>query len=119
MAPERLQNPERRVSFKRGNLMSEFSRWKEYRIRQAIYLESLKHHRMPSTQADSNGNDAEVRRVGLEGWLQETRLVRANGRPVNRTKKDQLSGIVFRFGLLAGSALIWLLLWWVEFGIRR
>ena len=99
--------------------MSELSRWKEYRIRQAIYLESLKHHRTPSTEAGSNGSDVEVRRASLEGLLQETRLVRANGWPVNRTKKDQLSGIVLRFGLLAGSALIWLLLWWVEFGIRR
>jgi hypothetical protein len=99
--------------------MSELSRWKEYRIRQAIYLESLRHHHMPSTEAGSSRSDVEVRRPSLEGLFQETRLVRANGRPVNRTKKDQLSGIVFRFGLLAGSALIWLLLWWVEFGIRR
>jgi hypothetical protein len=96
--------------------MSELSRWKEYRIRQAIYLESLKHHRTPSTQPGSNRDDVEVRRASL---LQETRLVRANGRAVNRTEKGQLSGIVLRFGLVAGSALIWLVLWWVEFGIRR
>jgi hypothetical protein len=99
--------------------MSELSRWKEYRIRQAIYLESLKHHRTPSTQAGSNRSGVDVRRASLEGLLQDTPLVRTNGRAVNRTKKDQLSGIVLRFGLLAGSALIWLLLWWVEFGIRR
>jgi hypothetical protein len=98
--------------------MSELSRWKEYRIRQAIYLESLKHHRTPSTQPGSNRGDVEVRRASLEELLQETRLVRANGRAVNRTEKGQLSGIVLRFGLVAGSALIWLLLWWVEFGIR-
>jgi hypothetical protein len=99
--------------------MSELSRWKEYRIRQAIYLESLKHHHTPSNQAGSNRSRVDVRRASLEGLLQDTPLVRANGRAVNRTKKDQLSGIVLRFGLLAGSALIWLLLWWVEFGIRR
>ncbi len=98
--------------------MSELSRWKEHRIRQAIYLDNLKHQRTPSTLAGSNRSGVEVRRGSLE-VLQETRLVRANRRPVIRTKKDQLSGIVFRFGLLAGSALIWLLLWWVEFGIRR
>jgi hypothetical protein len=99
--------------------MSELSRWKEHRIRQAIYLDKLKHHRTPSPLAGSNCNGVEVRRASLEGVLQETPLVRANRRPVIRTKKDQLSGIVLRFGLLAGSALIWLLLWWVEFGIRR
>jgi hypothetical protein len=99
--------------------MSELSRWKEYRIRQAIYLESLKHHRTPSTQAGSNRSHFEVRRASLEDLFQDTPLVRANGRAVNRTIKDQLLGTFLRFGLLAGSAVIWLLLWWVEFGIHR
>ena len=103
----------------RGELMSELSRWKEYRIRQAIYLEGLKHSRTPSIQAGPNGSNAEMRRASLQGLLQDTAVVRANGRTANRTKKDRWSGIALRFGVLAGSAAIWLLLWWVEFGIRR
>jgi hypothetical protein len=99
--------------------MSELSRWKEYRIRQAIYLEGLKHRRTPSIQAGPNGSNAEMRRASLEGLLQDTPVVRADGRTLNRTTKDRLSGTVLRFGLLAGSVVIWLLLWWVEFGIRR
>jgi hypothetical protein len=99
--------------------MSELSRWKEYRIRQAIYLENLKHRCTPSTQAVSSDSNVEVRRASLERLLRNTPVVRANGRSLNRTKKDPLSGTVLRFGLLAGSVVIWLLLWWVEFGIRR
>jgi hypothetical protein len=102
----------------RGELMSELSRWKEYRIRQAIYLEGLKHSRTPSIQAGPNGSNAEMGRASLQGLLQDTPVVRA-GRSLDRTKTDRLSGTVLRFGLLAGSVVIWLLLWWVEFGIRR
>jgi hypothetical protein len=98
--------------------MSELSRWKEYRIRQAIYLDGLKHSRTPSIQAGPNGSNAEMGRASLQGLLQDTPVVRA-GRSLNRTKTDRLSGTVLRFGLLAGSVVIWLLLWWVEFGIRR
>ena len=99
--------------------MSELSRWKEYRIRQAIYLEGLKHRRTPSIQAGPNGSNAEMRRASLAGLLQDTRVVIANGRTVNRTTKDRVSGTVLRFGLLAGSVVVWLVLWWVEFGIHR
>jgi hypothetical protein len=112
-------NWERGVSFKQGELMSELSRWKEYRIRQAIYLESLRQHHTPPIQSGSNGSNLEVRGVVSEALPQDSLVVKANRRILNRTKKDRLSGMVLRFGLLAGSVVIWLLLWWVEFGIHR
>jgi hypothetical protein len=99
--------------------MSDLSRWKEYRIRQAIYLESLRQQHTPPTQSGFNGGDAEMRRASSEVSLEDTHGVRVNRRMLNRTKNDQLSAIVLRYGLLVGSVAIWLLLWWVEFGIHR
>jgi hypothetical protein len=110
---------ERGFGFKQGELMSELSRWKEYRIRQAIYLESLKQEHTPSIQSGSNGSNLEVRRVSAEALPQGTLLVRANRRIVNRKKNDRSPEMVLHVGLLAGSVVIWLLLWWVEFGIHR
>ena len=99
--------------------MSDLSRWKEYRIRQAIYLESLRQHQTSPIQSDPNGSNLEVRGVISEALPQDSLVVKVNRRILNRTKKDRLSGMVLRFGLLAGSVVIWLLLWWVEFGIHR
>ena len=99
--------------------MSELSRWKEYRIRQAIYLESLRQQHTQTIESGPSGSNLEVRRVSSEALPQDILIVRANRRIPNRTKKDRFSGMVLRFGLLAGSVVIWLLLWWVEFGIHR
>jgi hypothetical protein len=110
---------ERGFGLKQGELMSELSRWKEYRIRQAIYLESLKQEHTPSIQSGSNGSNLEVRRGSAEASRQDTLLVRSNKRIVNRKKNDRSPDMVLPVGLLAGSVVIWLLLWWVEFGIHR
>jgi hypothetical protein len=99
--------------------MSELSRWKEYRIRQAIYLEGLRQHQTSPIQSGPNGSNLEVRGAISEALPHDSLIAKANRRILNRTKKDRLSGMVLRFGLLAGSVVIWLLLWWVEFGIHR
>jgi hypothetical protein len=99
--------------------MSEFSRWKEYRIRQEIYVERLKQPRVSSNRDGSIGRNVELRRASLESSLQDTPVVRGNRRILNRTKKDRLSGIVLRFGVLAGGVAICLWLCWVEFGVHR
>jgi hypothetical protein len=99
--------------------MSELSLWKEYRIRQAIYLESLRQHQTSPIQWGPNGSNLEVRGAISEALPHDSLIAKANRRILNRTKKDRLSGMVLRFGLLAGSVVIWLLLWWVEFGIHR
>jgi hypothetical protein len=99
--------------------MSELSRWKEYRIRQAIYLENLRQQPTPLFQADCSGSDLELKRASSEVLLQSARVGPVNRRALSRMKNERLPCVVLRFGLLAGSVAIWLLLWWVEFGIHR
>jgi uncharacterized membrane protein YccC len=99
--------------------MSELSRWKEFRIRQEIYLESLKESSLAPNQVDSGGTNTEVSQTSLE-LLRRDKPGRRAGRQVStRTKNHRLSGALLRSGVLAGGVAICLWLWWVEFGIHR
>jgi hypothetical protein len=99
--------------------MSELSRWKEFRIRQEIYLESLKKSLLAPNHVDSGGTNPGVRHTGLE-LLPCDNPGRRAGRPVSTpTKNYRLSGRLLRSGVLAGGVAICLWLWWVEFGIHR
>ena len=99
--------------------MSELSRWKEFRIRQEIYLESLKQDSLASNQVGSGGTNTELSQTRLE-WLRRDNPGLRAGRPVStRTRKHRLSGVLLRSGVLAGGVAICVWLWWVEFGIHH
>jgi hypothetical protein len=99
--------------------MSELSRWKEFRIRQEIYLESLKQSSLTSNQVGSGRTNSEVGHTNLELLSCDNPGLRV-GRPVStRTKRHRLSGMLLGSGVLAGGIAICVWLWWVEFGIHR
>jgi hypothetical protein len=99
--------------------MSELSRWKEFRIRQEIYLESLKESSLAPNQVDSGGTNTGVSHTSLE-LLRRDNPGRRSGRQVStRTKNHRISGMLLRSGVLAGGVAICLWLWWFEFGIHR
>ena len=99
--------------------MSELSRWKEFRIRQEIYLESLKQSSLPSNQVSSDVTNTEISPEGVEWLRRENPDLRADRQVPTRTKKHRLSGMLLRSGVLAGGVAICVWLWWVEFGIHR
>jgi hypothetical protein len=98
--------------------MSELSRWKEYRIRQAIYLESLKQNRWTSNQVGAGGENTEVGHTSLKWWREGKPGFPGGRRDWNRTK-HRWSAVLLRSGLLAGGAAICLWLWWIELGFHR
>jgi hypothetical protein len=99
--------------------MSELSRWKEFRIRQEIYLESLKQSSLASNQVGSGGTNTEASHTSLELLRRDNPGLRAGEKVPTRTKKHRLSGMLLRSGVLAAGVAICVWLWWVEFGIHR
>ena len=99
--------------------MSELSRGKEFRIRQEIYLESLKESSLAPNQVDSGGTNTEVSHTSLDLLRRDNSGRRAGRQVSTRTKNHRLSGTFLRSGVLAGGVAICLWLWWVEFGLHR
>jgi hypothetical protein len=108
---------EQLVFEQKSRLMSAPSRWKEYRIRQEVYLESLKHSRLAANQASSGGTDTEVNHTSLQLLRRDKPGLRAAGQVSNRTKKHRLPGILLSSAILAGGVAIWLC--WVAFAVHR
>jgi hypothetical protein len=82
--------------------MSELSRWKEFRIRQEIYLESLKESSLAPNHVDSGGTNTEVSHTCLELLRRDNPGRRAGRQVSTRTKNHRLSGRLLRFWGLGG-----------------
>jgi hypothetical protein len=97
--------------------MSELSRWKEYRIRQAIYSESLKQSRWMSDQRRADEKHPADNPKGAERWCQDRSHFPRSRRVFNRAEHRFVS-TVLHSGLFLGGAAVCLWLWWIELGFH-
>jgi hypothetical protein len=100
-------------------IMSGLPRWKEYRIRQEIWREHLKH-----TRNSSNG--AGLNAANLEGWngtsvllLEQIPGTRSDERIPNRSKRNRLPWIILSVALSVAGVAAYLWVYLSQFGIYR